>query len=59
MEANEAARMMGQGIVEATALLGPYGFFGGLILAAAIFTNIVTNDGAGALMFPIALSVVE
>jgi di/tricarboxylate transporter len=59
MEASGAARMMSHGIVEATAPLSPCGFLGGLILAAAIFTNIVTNNGAGALMLPIALSVAE
>jgi len=47
MEASGAARMMSHGIVEATAPLSPCGFLGGLILAAAIFTNIVTNNGAG------------
>lgn len=59
MEASGAAEMIGQAIVEATAVLGPYGLLGGLILATAILTNIVTNNGAVALMFPIALSVAE
>jgi di/tricarboxylate transporter len=59
MEASGAAQMLGQAIVDATAPLGPYGLLGGLILATALLTNIVTNNGAVALMFPIALSVAE
>jgi di/tricarboxylate transporter len=59
MEASGAAQMLGQAIVDATAALGPYGLLGGLILATALLTNIFTNNGAVALMFPIALSVAE
>jgi len=59
MEASGAAQMIGEGIVGATQGLGPYGLLAGLILATALLTNIVTNNGAVALMFPIALSVAE
>jgi di/tricarboxylate transporter len=59
MEASGAARLLGRGIVDATAALGPYGLLAGVVLATAILTNIVTNNGAVALMFPIALSVAE
>lgn len=51
--------MIGQAIVDVTAALGSYGLLAGLILATAILTNIATNNGAGALMSPIALSVAE
>ena len=59
MDASGAARMLGEGIVELTAPLGPYGLLAGVILATALLTNIVTNNGAVALMFPIVLSVTE
>ena len=59
MEASGAAQMLGRSIVEATKPFGPYGLLAGLILATAILTNIVTNNGAVALMFPIALSMAE
>jgi di/tricarboxylate transporter len=59
MEASGAAQMIGRGIVDATKAFGPYGLLTGVVLATAILTNIVTNNGAVALMFPIALSVAE
>jgi di/tricarboxylate transporter len=59
MEASGAVKMMGEAIVDTTVGLGPYGLLGGLILATAILTNIVTNNGAVALIFPIALSLAE
>jgi di/tricarboxylate transporter len=59
MEASGAARLLGEGIVEATAPFGPYGLLAGVILGTAVLTNIVTNNGAVALMFPIVLSVAE
>lgn len=59
MEASGAARLLGEGIVQATAPLGPYGLLTGVILGTAVLTNIVTNNGAVALMFPIVLSVTE
>jgi di/tricarboxylate transporter len=59
MEASGAAQLMGKAIVDTTAALGPYGLLAGVILATALLTNIVTNNGAVALMFPIALSVAE
>lgn len=54
-----AARMIGQGIVD---LMSPFGIVGALAavyLATSIFTEIITNNAAAALMFPIALSTAE
>ena len=59
MEASGAAQLLGNGIVDATRTLGPYGLLAGIVVATAILTNIVTNNGAVALMFPTALSVAE
>ncbi len=59
MEASGAAQMLGEGIVEATGTFGLYGLLAGVVLATALLTNILTKNGAVALMFPIALSVAE
>ncbi len=59
MEVSGAAQLLGEGIVDITSALGPYGLLTGLVLATALLTNIVTNNGAVALMFPIALSMAE
>lgn len=59
MEASGAAQMLGQGIIDATKALGPYGLLAGLVLATAVLTNLLTNNGAVALVFPIALSIAE
>ena len=59
MEASGAAQMMGETIVNLTKDFGPYGILAGIVVATAILTNIVTNNGAVALMFPIALSVAQ
>ena len=59
MEASGAAQMVGEGIVEVSRTFGPQGLLAGLVLATAVLTNVVTNNGAVALVFPIALSVAE
>jgi len=59
MEASGAAQLIGQGVVDATKTLGPYGILAGLVVATTLLTNVVTNNGAVALMFPVALSVAE
>lgn len=59
MEASGAAQLLGEGIVDATSALGPYGLLAGVVLATALLTNMLTNNGAVALIFPIALSIAE
>lgn len=59
MEASGAARMLGEAIVDGTAAFGPYGLLAGVVLATALLTNMLTNNGAVALIFPIALSIAE
>lgn len=59
MEASGAAQLIGQGVVDATKTLGPYGLLAGIVVATTLLTNVVTNNGAVALMFPVALSVAE
>jgi di/tricarboxylate transporter len=59
MEASGAAQLIGEGVVGATQTLGPYGILAGIVVATTLLTNVVTNNGAVALMFPVALSVAE
>jgi di/tricarboxylate transporter len=59
MEASGAAQLIGEGVVGATQALGPYGILAGIVVATTLLTNVVTNNGAVALMFPVALSVAE
>ncbi len=59
MEASGAARLIGEGIVSATQALGLYGILAGIVVATTLITNVVTNNGAVALMFPVVLSVAE
>lgn len=59
MEASGAAMLIGEGVVQATEALGPYGILAGLVIATTLLTNVVTNNGAVALMFPVALSVAQ
>jgi len=59
MEASGAAQLIGEGVVNATQALGPYGILAGIVVATTLLTNVVTNNGAVALMFPVVLSVAE
>jgi len=59
MEASGAAALMGRGIVESMQVFGGYGLLAGIVFATAVLTNVVTNNGAVALMFPVVLSVAE
>jgi di/tricarboxylate transporter len=57
MEASGAATMIGAAVVGATSTLGPLGLLAGVILTTMLLTETITNNGAVALMFPVALSV--
>lgn len=59
MEASGAAQLIGEGVVGATQAFGPYGILAGIVVATTLLTNVVTNNGAVALMFPVVLSVAE
>lgn len=59
MEVSGAAELIGQGMVDATVAFGPRAVLAGLVIVTTILTNIVTNNGAIALMFPIALSMTQ
>lgn len=59
MEVSGAAEMISNGMVNLTIDLGPRAMLAGLVIVTAILTEIITNNGAIALMFPIALSMAQ
>ncbi|MDZ7717104.1 MAG: SLC13 family permease [Balneolaceae bacterium] len=59
MEVSGAAVIIGQGIVDVTSAYGPRTVLAGIIIVTVILTEIITNNGAIAIMFPIVLSVAE
>lgn len=59
MEVSGAADIIGSWMVEFTNEFGPRATLAGIVISTVILTEIITNNGAVALMFPIALSVAE
>ncbi|MDP2497479.1 MAG: SLC13 family permease [Candidatus Palauibacterales bacterium] len=57
MEASGAAAWLGAGMIDVFAGYGEIGIVGGLLLTTAVLTEVITNNGAAALVFPIALSL--
>ena len=51
-----AAQVISQGIVSAMSPLGVIGSLAAVYLATSVFTEIITNNAAAALMFPIAMA---
>lgn len=52
-----AASLIARSIIDMTDSLGPYGLLAVLFLITNIFTELITNNAAAALSFPIALAV--
>lgn len=59
MEVSGAAEMIGNGMIRITSDMGPYAVITGSVIITTLLTNIITNNGAIALMFPIALSMAQ
>ncbi len=59
MEVSGAAEMIGNGMVGITSDYGPRVILAGLVVVTALLTETITNNGAIALMFPIALSIAQ
>ncbi|PAU95140.1 SLC13 family permease [Aliifodinibius salipaludis] len=59
MEVSGAAELIGNGMLSITSDYGPRIILTGLVLVTALLTETITNNGAIALMFPIALSVAQ
>lgn len=59
METSGAAAVVGEGVVELGTRLGAVGVLAAIFAACMIFTNVITNNAAVALMFPIALAAAQ
>lgn len=59
MEASGTADLIGRGIVDLTASFGSRMVLAGVVVATALLTEIITNNGAVAIMFPIVISVAQ
>jgi len=59
MESTGAAALVGQGLVRLGQSLGALGILAAILTAAMLFTNLITNNAAVALMFPIALAAAQ
>ncbi len=59
MEVSGAAEWVGRGIVGSLATVGPTALLIGVYISTVILTEIITNNGAAALLFPIALTVAQ
>lgn len=59
MEVSGAAEIIATWMVEITSTFGPRAVLAGVVISTVILTEIITNNGAVALMFPVALSVAE
>src|SRR5690625_2559875 len=59
MEVSGAAEMISGILIELTSDYGSRAVLVGIVLVTAVLTEVITNNGAVALMFPIVLSVAE
>ncbi|WP_138430293.1 SLC13 family permease [Fodinibius saliphilus] len=59
MEVSGTSVIIGQGLVDLTSIYGPRTVLAGVVIVTVILTELITNNGAVALMFPIALSIAE
>lgn len=59
MEVSGTAEMIGNGMVGLTSAYGTRTVLAGVVIVTVILTEIITNNGAVAIMFPVALSVAE
>ncbi|MDH3570948.1 MAG: SLC13 family permease [Gemmatimonadota bacterium] len=59
IEASGLAEALATGLVDALAWLGPTGVLLGVLIATVALTELITNNAAAVLMFPIALSTAD
>lgn len=59
MEVSGTAELIGRWMVDLTSAYGNRTVLAGVVIVTGLLTEIITNNGAVALMFPIALSVAE
>lgn len=56
LELTGAAQVLGETLVSVTAPLGKLGALGGVYLAVMLLTEMITNNAAAALLFPVAMA---
>ena len=59
MEASGAAQLLGDSLIEVAMPFGPLAVFAGVVVGTTLLTQIITNNGAVALMFPVVFSLSE
>ncbi|MFH5830950.1 SLC13 family permease [Halalkalibaculum sp. DA384] len=59
MEVSGTAELIGRWMVDLTSVYGHRAVLAGVVIVTGLLTEVITNNGAVALMFPIALSVAE
>ncbi|MDZ7683248.1 MAG: SLC13 family permease [Fodinibius sp.] len=59
MEVSGAAVLLGEGLIYITSAYGPRTVLAGAVIVTVILTEIITNNGAIALMFPVVISIAE
>ncbi len=59
LEVTGAAEVLGHALVEATAPLGVLGLMFGVYLTVMVLTELITNNAAAALIFPVAIAAGE
>lgn len=59
LDASGAAGTIGRALVEVASPLGPIATLAGIYAATAILTELITNNAAAALMFPLAAAAAE
>jgi di/tricarboxylate transporter len=59
MEESGLATAIAHQVIDVAKVFGHYGILAGIIIITAILTQVITNNGAAALMFPIGLSVAQ
>lgn len=59
LEITGAAEILGQAIVQFTGPLGKLGAMAGVYLAVMMLTEMITNNAAAALLFPVAMAAAE
>jgi di/tricarboxylate transporter len=59
MEVSGAAVLLGEGLLELTSAYGPRTVLAGAVIVTVILTEVITNNGAIALMFPVVISIAE
>jgi len=57
MEVSGTAELIGSWMVDLTSAYGPRAVLAGVVIVTGLLTEVITNNGAVALMFPIALSI--